>query len=84
MAIRSPYLGFGSGFDVIAIPKETDCHTSDIGHWFAMTLNWEGPRFGHCFAMTGFFGRYRTMRSVTAPTDTLFDTSPFFIDNKIF
>ena len=43
MAIRSPYLGFGSGFDVIAIPKETDCHTSDIGHWFAMTLNWEGP-----------------------------------------
>ena len=22
---------------------ETDCHTSDIGHWFAMTREWEAP-----------------------------------------
>ena len=26
--------------------RRTDCHTSDIGHWFAMTWFFQGVRWG--------------------------------------
>ena len=34
MAIRFPY--------VVLCAGSTDCHTSDVGHWFAMTRVFEG------------------------------------------
>ena len=29
-----------SGNGILRMPGGTDCHTSDIGHWFAMTYYW--------------------------------------------
>ena len=30
--------------------KRTDCHTSDIGHWFAMTSDYGGQKKSQAFA----------------------------------
>jgi len=35
---RGNPFSFGAGFGFSQSPEDADCHTSDVGHWFAMTF----------------------------------------------